>query len=101
MQAALHQHSRAAEVERFLDLLEDYFLRQNIPFGMSHGPVECAEAAILRAEVGVVDVAVDDIGNDAFRMPLAPDGIRLHADSDQVIGAEELQRLLTSDHSSR
>ena len=99
VQAALHQHAGAAQVERLLDLLEDRLLGQNVPFGVAHGPVERAEAAILGAEVGVVDVAVDDVGDDALGMPLAADGIGLHADTDEVVGTEQIERFCASDHS--
>ena len=68
MQAALHQHAGAAQVERLLNLVEDRFLRQDVAFGVPHRAVERAEAAILGAEVGVVDVAVDDVGDHAFRV---------------------------------
>ena len=37
MQTALHEDAGAAEVEGFLDLLEDRFLRQNVALGVAHG----------------------------------------------------------------
>jgi hypothetical protein len=89
MQPALHQHARAAQVERLLDFREDGFLRQNVAFGVAHGPVEGAEAAIFRAEVGVVDVAVDDVGDHVLGMPAAADRVGLHADADEVVGGKQ------------
>ena len=73
MQTALHQDAGAAQVDGLLDLLEDHFLRKNVAFGVAHRAVERAEAAILGAEVRVVDIAVDDVADDAFRMQLAAD----------------------------
>ncbi len=67
MQAALHQDARAAQVDGLLNLFEDDFLRMDVAFGVAHGPVEGAEAAIFGAEIGVVDVAVDDVADHAFR----------------------------------
>ena len=99
MQAALHQDAGAAQVEGLLDLLRrSISLRQDVAFGVAHGPVEGAEAAVLGAEVGVVDVAVDDVGDDAFGMQLAADGVGLHADADQVVGAEQVERFFAGDH---
>src|SRR5258708_29490923 len=76
MQAALHQDAGAAEVERLLDLREDYFVGMKVPFGAAHGPIERAEAAILGAEIRLVDVAVDDVADDALRTQLPPHGVR-------------------------
>ncbi len=67
------------------------FLRQDVAFGVAHGPVEGAEAAVLGAEIGVVDVAVDDVADHAFGMQLAADGVGLHADADQVVGLEQVE----------
>jgi hypothetical protein len=69
MKSALHEDAGAAEVEGLLDLLKDHFLRQNVAFCVSHGPVEGAKAAILGAEVGVVDIAIDDVGDDSLGVP--------------------------------
>ena len=99
VQAALHEHAGAAQVEGLLDLVEDGLLRQHVAFGVAHGAVEGAEAAILGAEVGVVDVAVDDVGDDALGMPLAAHGVGLHADADEVVGMEQVEGFCASDHS--
>ena len=99
VQAALHQHAGPAQVERLLDFFEDLLLGQHVPFRVPHGAVERAEAAIFGAEVGVVDIAVDDVRDDALGMPLAADGIGLHADADEVVGTEQIERFLASDHS--
>src|SRR6185312_439461 len=76
MQSALKKQAGAAEINRFLDFVEDHLAGQDVAFLMAQRPVERAEAAILRAEVRVVDVAVNDIGNDAIRMQLPAEGIR-------------------------
>ena len=90
MQAALHQDAGAAQVDGFLNLVEDDFLGQDVAFGVAHGTVEGAEAAILGAEIGVVDVAVDDVADHVFRMQLAADGVGGHADADQVVALEQV-----------
>jgi quercetin dioxygenase-like cupin family protein len=65
---------------------------------MAHGPVERAEGAILRAEVRVVDIAVDDVGDDALGVPFPADRVGLHPDADQVVGPEQVQSFFASDH---
>ncbi len=67
MQAALHQNAGAAQIDRLLDLVEDRFLRKDVAFLVPHRTVERAEAAVLGAEVRVVDIAVDDVGDHAVR----------------------------------
>ena len=99
VQAALHEDAGAAQIEGLLDLVEDDFLGEHVAFGVAHGAVEGAEGAVLGAEVGVVDIAVDDVGDDALGVPLAADGVGLHADADEVIGAEQVEGFFTGDHS--
>src|ERR1017187_2092587 len=98
VKAALHQDAGAAEVEGLLNFFIDDFLRQHVPFGMAHGPVEGAEAAVLGAEVGVVDITIDDVGDDVLGVPLTADRIGLHANADQVVGTKQVERFLASDH---
>ena len=98
MQAALHENAGAAQVDGLLDLVEDDFLGQDVAFGVAHGPVEGAEAAVFGAEVGVVDVAVDDVGDDALGMQLAAHGVGLHADADQVVGPKQIEGFCAGDH---
>ena len=97
MQAALHQHAGAAQLDGLANLVVDGFELEDVALfgrGSLQRPVEGAEGAILGAEIGVVDVAVDDVGDDAFRMQPAAHRVGLHADADQVVGAEQVERLL-------
>ena len=98
MQSALHQHAGAAQIERLLNLFEDRFLGKDVAFVMPHRPIEGAEAAIFRAEVRVVDVAIDDVGDDALGMPLAADGVGLHTDPYKIRGIEEIERFFAGNH---
>ena len=100
VQAALHQDAGSAQVECFLNLVEDDLVREDVALGVAHGAIEGAEAAVLGAEIGVVDVAVDDVADHAFRMELAPDGVGLHADTDEVIGCEQFYSFLFRDHTT-
>jgi hypothetical protein len=97
MQAALHQHTGAAEFDGLANLFVDGVEIEDVAFlcrWAFEWAIEGAEGAVLGAEVGVIDVAVDDIGDRAFGMEPAAHRIGFHADADQVIGLEHLQSLL-------
>ena len=97
MQSALHQHARSTEFDGLADLLVNRIEVEDVAFlrGRSlQRPVKRTKGAVLGAEVGVVNIAVDDVGDHAFRMQLAAHSIRFHADADQVVGLKHLQRLL-------
>ncbi len=61
------------------------------------GAIEGAEGAVLRAEVGVVDVAVDDVADHALGVQASADGVGLHADADQVVAFEAVKGLFAAD----
>jgi len=96
MQAALHQHAGAAELDGLANFfvngveIEDVSLFRLRPFQRA---IKRAKGAILGAEVRVVNVAVDDVSGDALRMQSATDSVGFHADSDQIVGAVEVEGL--------
>ena len=65
--AALQQQLAAAERDRLFDLPEDLVEPERVALRRSDGPIERAELAARDADVRVVDVAVDDVGDDAVR----------------------------------
>src|SRR6185437_13181007 len=75
MQSALKKHASAAEIDRFLNLAEDRFARKNVAFLVAERTIEGAEAAILRAEIRVVDIAVNDVRDDTIGVVLAANGV--------------------------
>ena len=80
MQAALHQHARASEFDGLADLFVDGVEVEDVTFfcgGAFQRAVEGAESAVLGAEVRVINVAVDDVGDRALGMQLAADARRL------------------------
>ena len=97
MQAALHQHSRTAKFHGLTDLVvnrvevEDVAVFRGRPLQRA---IEGAEGAVLGAKVRVIDVAVDDVGDHALGMQPTAHRVGFHADADQVIGGEHLERLL-------
>ena len=64
---ALQQQLSAAEPNRLLDLRVDLVEAERVALARSDRPVERAELAARDADVRVVHVAVDDVGDRAFR----------------------------------
>ena len=94
IQTALHQDPGAAQGDGLLDFFENRFMRQNVAVFRPHGAVEGAEGAILGAEIRVIDIAVDLVGNHARIGFLFAHLVRGHADADQIVGLQELEGLL-------
>src|SRR5947208_4778841 len=97
MQATLHQHACAAEFDRLANLVVDCFQIEDVPlfgFGSFQWTIKRAECAVLGAEVRVINIAIDNVSNHALGMQFAPDGVGLHADADEVIGAKQVESLL-------
>ena len=64
MQAALHQHAGAAESDRLVDPFADLVDRMHVRVGLARPAIKRAERADDVADVRVIDVAVDDVGDD-------------------------------------
>src|SRR5713226_8329610 len=97
MQPALKENAGAAEREHFVNLLVDGFEREQIAFLRTEGTVKGAKRAVLGAEIGVVDVAVNLIRGDARVGLLLADLVGGHADPQQVIALEHFESLLLRD----
>src|SRR5438477_846215 len=96
MQAALHQHARAAEFDRLANLVVDRFQIEDVPlfsFGSLQWMIKRAECAVLGAEVRVINIAIDNVSNHALGMQFTAHGVSFHADADQVIGAKQIYSL--------
>src|SRR6185312_7854081 len=99
MQPALHQHAGAAHLERLGDLRVDRIEVEYVAFARYlafERTVKRAEGTVLRAEVRIVNISVDNVRDHAFRVQPLADGIRLHAQTNQVVGVEIIEGLLTS-----
>ena len=68
MEPTLHEDLIAAQGHRLLDLREQHVPVEYVALGMFRAPVEGAEVANRRADVRVVDVAVDVVGAIRLRM---------------------------------
>src|SRR5438093_7039365 len=96
MQTALHQHACAAKFDGFANLVVDRFEIEDVSlfsFGSLQWTIKRAERAVFGAEVRVINVAIDDVGDHALGMQFAPDGVGLHADANQIIGTKQIDSL--------
>ncbi len=66
----LHQDLDGAQLLRLVDLGADLLVRQRVGLGVLGPAVERAEVAVGDADVRVVDVAVDDVGDHVVGMAL-------------------------------
>src|SRR5262245_4659388 len=73
--AALQQELVAADGNRLVDLPEDLLETEDVPFAVANLTIERAEVAARHAHIRVIDVAVDDVGDDAIRMFAGTDAI--------------------------
>ncbi len=97
MEASLHEDAGAAKFDGFANLFVDGVEVEDVTFFRSRsfqGTIKGAEGAIFRAEIRVIDVAVDDVRDRAFGMKAAADGVGFHANADEVVGLEHLEGLL-------
>src|ERR1700722_13954544 len=96
VQAALHQNASATHLHDFGDFLVNRFEIENVTFAGQltfKRSIKSTKAAILGAKICIVDVAVNDVGNYAFGMQLAPKRIGLNTQADEVIGAKIVESL--------
>ena len=85
MQASLHEHARAAQLNRLTYFFVDRFEVENVslfrlwPFQRT---IKSAEGAIFCAEIRVINVAIDNVSGHAFGMQAATHRVGFHADPD-------------------
>src|SRR5947199_2084499 len=72
--AALHENLGAAQCEGLFDLVVQFIARDDVGVGVLFRAVEGAEFAIDVADIGVVNVAVDDVGDDLIPAPVVSGG---------------------------
>ena len=102
--AALHEDAGASHLFGLADLIVDLVELEDVALGGElafERPVEGAEGAVLGAEVGVIDVAIDDVADHALGMKASANRVSLHPDTDEIVTREAIQRLFPADsHSS-
>src|SRR4051812_31091868 len=85
MQAALHQDPGATDFDRLADLFKNGVEIQDVALSGKlalQRTIEGAEGAVLGAEIGVINVAVNDIGDHVLRMELAAKRVGFHTNAD-------------------
>src|SRR5688500_13464461 len=80
---ALHQDLNRAPLLRLVDLRADLLEGQNVRFVILGPAIKRAELAIRDAQVGVVDVAVNDVADHVRRRFLEPQRMRPRAQLEQ------------------
>jgi len=85
VQAALHQDLIATKLGGFADFLQELAAIEDIAFGVFGRAIEGAEVADRRADVRVVDVAVDVVRAIRLRVQPARSCVGGAADSGQVV----------------
>src|SRR5688500_17406670 len=88
----LQQQLVSTERNRLVDLVENFLETEHVTVAMADLAVERAEVAARHADVRVIDVAVDDVGDDAFRMLARPDAVGERAEQVRWSMAIQLQR---------
>jgi hypothetical protein len=66
--ATLKQELSAAKRDGLVNLPEDLFESEDIPFRRSDRSIKSAEVTSRNTDVCVIDVAIDDVGDDAVGM---------------------------------
>lgn len=94
VESALHQDLIAAEIDGFLNLLEQHLLRQHVRFLVTFRTVERTEVTNSGASVAVVDVAVDIVRADSFGMHPLRHGMSCFADGDQVVRVQQREGIV-------
>ena len=70
MMAALHQNLRAAERDGFLDFFVHLVKGDDVGVVVLFHAIEGAKLAIDVANVGVIDIAINDVGNKVVAAPV-------------------------------
>lgn len=94
MQSALHHYLGRAELNSLLDSSEDVVGRQQVGIRIVDIPTEGAEAACGDTNVGVVDVAIYDIGAVRFRVQLSAYTIGRKAQFQEIAFFDEPESVL-------
>src|SRR6266446_2472105 len=89
MQPALHQHARAAERNRLVNLRANLVDRAHVGVGRARPAIERAESTHDIADVRIVNVSIDDVGDDVFRMTRLANFVSRGADASYVVGLEQ------------
>ena len=85
MQPALHEHTSAAERDRFVDSFLDLLDGMNIRIGFSRSTIKSTESTDDVADVRVIYVPVDDVCDDVGRVLAHADLMCRKPDADEIV----------------
>ena len=86
MQSALHQNARPTERDRFVNLRANLIDRAHVGVGRARPAIECAERADDVTYIRIVNVSIDDVGDDVVRMTSFPHFVGRGAYASNVVG---------------
>jgi hypothetical protein len=89
MKSALHQNPGAAERYRLVDSLSNLIERVHIGLGVAGPSIKGAESAHHIADVGVVDIPVDYVCDNARRVPFLSNLVGGKADAYEIMRFEK------------
>src|SRR5438552_106443 len=86
MQSTLHQNAGASERDRLVNLRANLIYRAHVGVGRTWPAIERAESADDVADVRIVNVSIDDVGDDVVRMTSFPHFVGRGAYASNVVG---------------
>jgi len=75
MQPTLHQHAGAAKRNGLVDFRANLIDGSDVSVGRAGPPIESAKGADYIADIRVINVAIDDVGDDVVEMTALPNFI--------------------------
>ncbi len=97
MQSALHQDAGAAECNCFVDLFANLVDGANVSVRCSRPPIKRAEGANYVADIRVIDIAIDDIGDDIVRVSALTNFVSGGANPRNIVRFEQRGAILGSE----
>ena len=97
MKATLHQNAGATERDRLIDLFTDFIYRAHVSIGCAGPAIERAEGADHVADVCIIDIPVDDVGDNVVGMATLAKLVGRCANAGDVKGFEQRGAILCAE----
>ena len=95
--SALQKYPGSSKRQRLFYLLEDYFFGKEIAFPVFRLAIEIAESTSGDTNICVVDIAIDEEGDDTLRVQSPTDLVSSESNLLKLGRSEQQQRLLLTD----
>src|SRR2546426_1547969 len=89
MQPTLHQHTGASERDRLVNLRANLIYRAHVGVGRTWPAIERAESADDVTYIRIINVSIDDVGDDVIGMTSFPHFVGRGADASYIVGLEQ------------